>query len=348
MRAAEGGGAPAAQATVRKGSAVEFSWDKPDPARTNALWLVHVGANGERSDVHLLYTTRQGEVLSETSFRFEVQEAGEYRLYFGLVASAEGWCPDAEAGSVTLTFQQGEAPRIVSFEASPEQVEKGAEITLRWTLAGGKPEKVLLDGQSVQGASCKRKPQADPTVYTLTASNAAGSDTREAHAGIHDSHEVVSGFITLWGGEPEPAKPSNLPAARVRLQVLDINGAPLANADCFIDAGTPLPAKTDAHGIVEAVLPKGHAAEAMLNFVDLKLEYKLKLDALDDIDQPTGQRDRLNNLGYFAGYRNSEDAADRNLAWAIEEFQCDFLGRDGVTGVFDDATRKKLLEAHGS
>ena len=64
--------------------------------------------------------------------------------------------------------------------------------------------------------------------------------------------------------------------------------------------------------------------------------FRLLIGNLDPVDAPSGQRARLDNLGYFAGYTD----ADRDqLEWATEEFQCDEKLKD--RGLFDD--RKKNL-----
>jgi N-acetylmuramoyl-L-alanine amidase len=64
---------------------------------------------------------------------------------------------------------------------------------------------------------------------------------------------------------------------------------------------------------------------------------------LDPLDEGSGWRVRLNNLGYDAG--ESDDADNPRLRSAIEEFQCDYdLTVDGICG---PQTQAKLLERHG-
>ncbi len=60
----------------------------------------------------------------------------------------------------------------------------------------------------------------------------------------------------------------------------------------------------------------------------------------------SGVRARLTNLGYFAGYTDRD--ADQ-LAWAVEEFQCDHRKTHGlkVTGTLDRKTLEALRKVHG-
>lgn len=61
----------------------------------------------------------------------------------------------------------------------------------------------------------------------------------------------------------------------------------------------------------------------------------LRVGYLDPIDQESGQRERLNNLGYGASIADDADADEKQrvLRSAIEEFQCDNqLTVDGICG----------------
>jgi N-acetylmuramoyl-L-alanine amidase len=71
-------------------------------------------------------------------------------------------------------------------------------------------------------------------------------------------------------------------------------------------------------------------------------KFPLFVGGLDDIKEFSGQQQRLNNLGYFAGFSAKSTA---QFKWAVEEFQADKqLVVDGVCG---PATQKALLKAHG-
>ena len=63
--------------------------------------------------------------------------------------------------------------------------------------------------------------------------------------------------------------------------------------------------------------------------------------------QKQAWRDRLNNLGYFAGY---EDKDEEHFRWAIEEFQCDHVYRNDpnkINGKCDGATRDAMQKVYG-
>lgn len=68
----------------------------------------------------------------------------------------------------------------------------------------------------------------------------------------------------------------------------------------------------------------------------------VRVEELEPIEDPIGQRKRLDNLGYVGVLDDDDDGPSR---YAIEEFQCDHDLR--VIGVCDAATRGKLLEVHG-
>lgn len=75
-------------------------------------------------------------------------------------------------------------------------------------------------------------------------------------------------------------------------------------------------------------------------------EYVLEMDlgGMDPVEEVTGVRKRLINLGYFCGADGAEDAAD--LRSALTCFQQDQSLE--ATGELDDSTRDKLKELHGS
>ncbi len=75
-----------------------------------------------------------------------------------------------------------------------------------------------------------------------------------------------------------------------------------------------------------------------------RLPVNLDVGFLNPIQDVTGQRERLNNLGYFAGF--SKTVNELQFRWAVEEFQADHREKDGlqVTGVCDPGKTQKVLE----
>jgi len=138
------------------------------------------------------------------------------------------------------------------------------------------------------------------------------------------------------------------PTIRLRLALRDFDNQPLANTDCEIRVdGTSTALTTDADGRFEVPVA-ATATEATLVFKDplvpFDLTVPIKIGHLDPVDQVSGQKARLSNLGYIT--RPLEEVDDTVFAHTVQEFQCDL--DLPVTGECDDATQAKLKELHGS
>jgi N-acetylmuramoyl-L-alanine amidase len=133
------------------------------------------------------------------------------------------------------------------------------------------------------------------------------------------------------------------PMLMLRLVVRDFDNEPVANADCELEVeGRKFALQTDGKGKIEQAIA-ATAENGVLRIPSLDLELPVKIGHLDPADEDSGWRQRLINLGYYAGaVEDSEEARLRN---AIEEFQCDYGLK--VTGELDNATRAKLKDQHG-
>lgn len=134
---------------------------------------------------------------------------------------------------------------------------------------------------------------------------------------------------------------------RLRVALVDESGNALADVPCTLSAsGASQALVTDADGVVELEIPRG-ATSGQLVVDDpaqtFDLRVPLAIGALDPVDEPSGQRDRLRNLGYYLAEGGEPDP--EALRSAVEEFQCDEALP--VTGECDGATQAKLLERHG-
>lgn len=136
------------------------------------------------------------------------------------------------------------------------------------------------------------------------------------------------------------------------LALVDLHRQNVANADCVLSIdGQQTQLTTDAKGRVEVAIPHD-AATGRLSLVNPRTGFPeqsvdFRIGHLDPLDTPEGQRQRLDNLGYFAGPFEDRDEAENALLLrsAIEEFQCDQnLYVDGLCG---PATQAKLKELHG-
>lgn len=139
---------------------------------------------------------------------------------------------------------------------------------------------------------------------------------------------------------------------KLRLVLEDIYEKPIANANCELNLdGETFQLTTDGKGKIEKEIP----ATAEGGFLIIKTQetalnetvLPIKIGHLDPVEEESGQKGRLNNLGYFAGpFEGNDEAANQQLFLsAIEEFQCDHgLTVDGNCG---PRTQAKLKEVHG-
>jgi hypothetical protein len=127
----------------------------------------------------------------------------------------------------------------------------------------------------------------------------------------------------------------------LRVVVKNVDDTPLANTSCKLQvAGKTFPLTTDKNGKIEQEIPRD-SETAQLVVLDQNIP--IRIGHLDPVDQVSGYRARLNNLGYHAG--SSDDPDDAQLRSAIEEFQCDqHLKVDGKCG---PQTQKQLEKVHG-
>lgn len=133
----------------------------------------------------------------------------------------------------------------------------------------------------------------------------------------------------------------------LRLELRHWNNKPLANTQCEIEMeGASFSLPTDANGRIEMEIPP-EAECGKLRVKDSPYpEVPFKIGHLDPIEEITGWKARLNNLGYYAGPVDDQETAQ--LLSAIEEFQIDFFkSMSQVDGKCGTNTQAKLKEAHG-
>ena len=137
------------------------------------------------------------------------------------------------------------------------------------------------------------------------------------------------------------------PPLKLRLVLKDFAYQPLANTKCVLQVdGKQFELMSDAKGLVEHTISSA-AEQARLQLDDsdspIDLNVPIKIGHLDPVDTVSGQKARLNNLGYYAGPLDKEDEA--LFESAVEEFQCDHkLTVDGKCG---PKTQSKLQEVYG-
>src|SRR4051812_42384267 len=134
----------------------------------------------------------------------------------------------------------------------------------------------------------------------------------------------------------------------LHLALKDFDNQPLADTDCELQIeGKSIQLTTDADGHIKTPISRT-ATEATLNFKDplvpFDLTIPIKIGHLNPVEELSGQKARLSNLGYIT--RSLEDVDETIFSYTVQEFQCD-LGLP-VTGICDSATLAKLKELHGS
>jgi hypothetical protein len=127
----------------------------------------------------------------------------------------------------------------------------------------------------------------------------------------------------------------------LRLTLLDIAGAPMADAECQLTVeGKVHQLVTDGQGWLDLEIPR-NARSGLLTLSGTRIP--IQIGSLDPIDEGNGTLVRLINLGYYRGPLDPVDEAE--LLSAIEEFQCD-TGLE-VTGACDESTLATLQAEHG-
>jgi len=132
----------------------------------------------------------------------------------------------------------------------------------------------------------------------------------------------------------------------------NIYAHPIADAPCTLEVESEnFKLMTDGQGKIEQEI-QADAQRGLLTVKDPqtpinKIVIPIKIGHLDPVEEVSGQKVRLNNLGYAAGPVDdeSDDENTKRFLSAIEEFQCEHsLTVDGVCG---PATQAKLKQVHG-
>lgn len=129
----------------------------------------------------------------------------------------------------------------------------------------------------------------------------------------------------------------------LRIVVRDFCGQPLKKEVCDLILGNEtVSLTTDKNGLIEHDIHPT-LKHAKLLVPSLNAKFALIIGAMDPINTETGQRARLNNMGYFSGY---SDEDGHQLTWAIEEFQFENKIKP-LTGTMDEETQTALKEKYG-
>lgn len=138
---------------------------------------------------------------------------------------------------------------------------------------------------------------------------------------------------------------------KLRVVIHDMADKPVSGKPCDLKVtGSPdvSPLNTDGTGMVEREI-KPDAAAGKIKLKDdglpIDLDRELQIGFLDPLDHVTGQKARLNTLGYDAGA--VDDDVTLQFKSAVEEFQCDHMSPPDVDGICGPKTQAKLKQVYG-
>jgi hypothetical protein len=138
---------------------------------------------------------------------------------------------------------------------------------------------------------------------------------------------------------------------KLRLILEDLYGNRIGNARCELNVdGTMFNVTSMADGKIEQQIPiDAQQAELIVTDGDTPLKgvtLKVQIGHLDPVEERSGQKARLSNLGYYpGGLDGDDDGDDLQFRSAVEEFQCDNgLQVDGECG---PKTQSRLQQIHG-
>jgi hypothetical protein len=146
----------------------------------------------------------------------------------------------------------------------------------------------------------------------------------------------------------------NVESLELHIKVNDLGFQPI-HGEAFLAGDSGSTAMRQQGDIFEADVPPD-AVKGVLDFPLSKTQRQrppitVEIGRLDPLDTLSGQQQRLNNLGYFAGFvppRPDEiKRPDSQFRWAVEEFQRDHMGEQQVDGVLGSNTLQKLKKVYG-
>lgn len=144
--------------------------------------------------------------------------------------------------------------------------------------------------------------------------------------------------VSLGGANPYA---TSVPAVRLALR-LQLDDKTLADTP-WRATGPAFEAegKSTSDGVIELDVPIT-AREIVVNLPEQRMEWVVLVGGLDPLEESSGMRERLRNLGFLP--RDGDDEGDE-LRAAIEAFQ----RSRGIEprGEADETTRAALREAHG-
>jgi hypothetical protein len=143
---------------------------------------------------------------------------------------------------------------------------------------------------------------------------------------------------------------ATVPKVLVSLVLRDSAGEPLPHEPCEVRGlgqeidGKAVPLETEEDGSLQLNVPV-IVREITLHLPHQNVTYHIGVGDMDPLDELTGVKKRLQNLGFWRFDGETDHDPARTLKWALGTFQAQ-RGLD-PTGVLDEATKAALLDEHG-
>ena len=214
--------------------------------------------------------------------------------------------------------------------------ESGATEKCHSFKLKGVPAKLKLKLMRPKLKAKKKEPSSSPAP--------GGGSVPGGLGGLAGAVSSALGLPTGGGGSgslSNGADPDFKPPAQIEEEAM-------ANADYVLEVDGKLvdQGKTDGEGVLKiSLIPNARVGKLIIN--EGKPDERiitLDLGGMDPVEETTGVRKRLKNLGFFCQAQGPADAPE--LKAALKKFQ----ERNSleITGNVNDATRNKLKEVHGS
>jgi len=150
------------------------------------------------------------EALSaKASFESSSLSEGEHDIYLKVQDNNGAWSEEVSS-TVTITQEVVALPVIICFDATPGSIVEGESSTLSWDVSGAATASLDQGIGSVALSGTRTVSPGTTTVYTLTATNEAGSTTATAQVMVSAAakpdlvitsvkkYETVEGYIVSY------------------------------------------------------------------------------------------------------------------------------------------------------
>ena len=121
-----------------------------------------------------------GDMSTKASFQTSSLSPGAHTIYFKVQDNNGAWSEEAVWTNVTILAEAASLPVINSFYANPENIGWGGSSTLSWNVSRATTIHIDKGIGYVAASGTKVVSPGTTTIYTLAASNEAGSATASA------------------------------------------------------------------------------------------------------------------------------------------------------------------------